>query len=173
MDAGRGTIFKQQVGSVRLISLNMNGVPRSFQLPACVSGDMWFMRNLRKGGRFIVLLGTQKVGMRQVGFIGNSGLPGNKRYPEVITDPNKQTETITCPVRELDLEIPLNDAVDFNHFKIEFNMEGALFWVVYAVDFSTEPSFGKSSDTGPYDSKRVPWFQCSAIRSLLKRVDEC
>lgn len=65
--------------------------------------------------------------MRQVGFIGNSGLPGNKRYPEVITDPNKQTETITCPVRELDLEIPLNDAVDFNHFKIEFNMEGALF----------------------------------------------
>ena len=45
---------------VRLISLNMNGVPRSFQLPACVSGDMWFMRNLRKGGRFLVLLGTRR-----------------------------------------------------------------------------------------------------------------
>ena len=111
-----------------------------------------------KGWSISCLAGDSKVGMRQVGFIGNSGLPGNKRYPEVITDPNKQTETITCPVRELDLEIPLNDAVDFNHFKIEFNMEGALFWVVYAVDFSTEPSFGKSSDTGPYDSKESRGF---------------
>ncbi len=111
-----------------------------------------------KGWSISCLAGDSKVGMRQVGFIGNSGLPGNKRYPEVITDPNKQTETITRPVRELDLEIPLNDAVDFNHFKIEFNMEGALFWVVYAVDFSTEPSFGKSSDTGPYDSKESRGF---------------
>ncbi len=102
--------------------------------------------------------GDSGVKMKQVGFAGNSGLPGTERYPEVITDPNKQTETITRPVRRLDLEIPLEDAADFNHFKIEFNMDGALFWVIYAVDFSAEPVFGKSSDTGPYDSKESRGF---------------
>ncbi len=102
--------------------------------------------------------GDSGAEMKQVGFAGNSGLPGTERYPEVITDPNKQTETITRPVRRLDLEIPLEDADDFNHFKIEFNMDGALFWVIYAVDFSAEPVFGKSSDTGPYDSKESRGF---------------
>ena len=104
------------------------------------------------------LAGDSGAEMKRVGFVGNSSLPGNKRYPEVITDPNKQTESITRPVRELDLEIPLKDAVDFNHFKVEFNMDGALFWVIYAVDFSKEQSFGKSSDTGPYDSKEARGF---------------
>ena len=104
------------------------------------------------------LAGDSGAEMKQVGFAGNSGLPGTERYPEVIIDPNKQTETITRPVRRLDLEIPLEDAADFNHFKIEFNMDGALFWVIYAVDFSAGPVFGKSSDTGPYDSKESRGF---------------
>ena len=99
------------------------------------------------------LAGDSGAEMKQVGYVGNSCLPGNKRYPEVITDPNKQTESITRPARELDLEIPLKDAVDFDHFRIEFSMDGALFWVISAVDFSKYQSFGKSSDTGPYDSK--------------------
>ena len=104
------------------------------------------------------LAGNSGKELEPVGFAGDSGLPGTKRYPEVITDPNKQTETITLPVRTLDLEIPLKDAVDFDHFKVEFNMDGALFWVIYAVDFSTDHSFGKSTDTGPYDSKESRGF---------------
>ena len=104
------------------------------------------------------LAGNSNAEMKQVGFVGNSGLPGSKRYPEVITDPNKHTESITRPARDLDVEIPLEDAVDFNHFKLEFKMDGALFWVIYAVDFFKERSFGKSSDTGPYDSKESRGF---------------
>ena len=37
-------------------------------------------------------------------------------------------------------------------------MEGALFWVIKSVDFSLEKSFGRSSDTGPYDSKEARGF---------------
>ena len=111
-----------------------------------------------KGWSVTCKAGDSGAEMNQVGFAGGTGLPGAKRYPEVITDPNKQTESITRPSRELDLEIPLKDAADFNHFKIDFNMDGALFWVIYAVDFSTEPKFGRSSDTGPYDSKESRGF---------------
>ena len=111
-----------------------------------------------KGWSITCMTGDSGSEMNQVGFAGGSGLPGTKRYPEVITDPNKQTESITRPSRELDLEIPLKGASDFNHFKIDFNMDGALFWVIYAVDFSTEQKFGRSSDTGPYDSKESRGF---------------
>lgn len=122
-----------------------------------------------KGWSITCFAGNHGVDIKTVGFVGNSGLPGSKRYPEVITDPNKQTESITRPAREFDLEIPLNNAVDFNHFKIEFNMNGALFWVVYAVDFSTDPSFGKSYDTGAYDSKESRGFNVlpSAVYSSV------
>ena len=109
-------------------------------------------------GWSIICKAGDSIVMNQVGFADGADLPGTKRHPEVITDPNKQTESTTRPARELDLEIPLEDAVDFNHFRIEFNMNGALFWVIYSVDFSAEPEFGKSSDTGPYDSKESRGF---------------
>ena len=104
------------------------------------------------------LAGVSGKDLKQVGFVGGSDLPGTKRYSEVITDPNKLTEKITRPARSLDLEIPLKDAINFNHFKIDFKMDGALFWVIYAVDFTNGQSFGKSSDTGPYDSKESRGF---------------
>lgn len=89
-----------------------------------------------------------------VGEVGGKGLPGEKRSnPEVITDPNKQTETITRPACELALEIPLEKAVDFNRFKIDFEMTGAVLWIIKSVDFAEGTVFGKNMDTGPYDSK--------------------
>jgi len=111
-----------------------------------------------KGWSVTCKAGDSGAIMNHVGFAGGTGLPGTKRLPEVITDPNKQTASISRPSRELDLEIPLIDAVDFDHFKIEFNMDSALFWVIYSVDFSTKPKFGRSSDTGPYDSKESRGF---------------
>ena len=111
-----------------------------------------------KGWSVTCKAGDSGAIMNHVGFAGGTGLPGTKRLPEVITDPNKQTASISRPSRELDLEIPLIDAVDFDHFKIEFNMDGALFWVIYSVDFSTKPKFGRSSDTGSYDSKESRGF---------------
>ncbi len=107
-----------------------------------------------KGWSVKCFAGTSHDNMRLVGVASGNGIPGEKRgQPEVIMDPNKLTETITRPACELALEIPLSNAVDFSLFKIEFNMEGAIFWVIKSVDFSDGSSFGKNMDTGPYDSK--------------------
>ena len=102
--------------------------------------------------------GVTGAEMKKVGGLGGRDLPGTKRYPEVVTDPNKQTGTVSLPTRGLDLEIPLDGASDFNHFRIDFEMDGAVYWVIHAVDFSAGSSFGKSSDSGPYDSKESRGF---------------
>lgn len=92
--------------------------------------------------------------LKPVGSIGGKGLPGRKRSrPAVITDPNKQTETITKPACELNLQIPIEEAAGFSRFRIEFKMAGAVVWIVNSVDFSADSSFGESSDTGLYDSR--------------------
>lgn len=97
--------------------------------------------------------------LKRVGSAGGDGLPGRKRSrPAVITDPNKQTETITKPACEMSLQIPLEEAVDFSRFRIEFKMGGAVVWIVNSVDFSRGSSFGESCDTGPYDSKESRGF---------------
>ena len=110
------------------------------------------------GWSITCMAGDSASEMNNVGFIGDSSLLGTMRFPVTVTDPNKETESITRPARAFNLEIPLKDAVDFNHFKVEFKMDGAIFWVIYAVDFSLGPTFGKSSDTGPYDSKESRGF---------------
>ena len=111
-----------------------------------------------KGWSISCFSGKDGGALDRVGSIGDSGLPGVARHPEVISDPNKQTETVTRPARELDLEIPLENAVDFDHFKVEFNLDGALFWVIKSVDFSKDRAFGKNLDTGPYDSRESRGF---------------
>ena len=97
--------------------------------------------------------GDSGAEMRIVGMVGDRKLPGTRRNPEVVTDPNKQTGTVSLPTRALDLEIPLEGSDGFDHFKIAFKMGGALYWVINSVDFSEDSSFGKSLDSGPYDSK--------------------
>ena len=92
------------------------------------------------------------------GSLEGDDLPGTPRWPVRVTDPNKQTEDILYPTRALSLQIPLDGAVDFNHFKIEFKMDGAVYWEVNSVDFTTADGFGKSKDTGPYDSPESRGF---------------
>lgn len=107
-----------------------------------------------KGWSVRCFAGASHDDLRLVGTASGKDIPGEKRSrPEVMADPNKQTETITRPACELAMEIPLSDAVDFSVFKIEFNMDGAIFWVIKSVDFSECSSFGRNMDTGPYDSK--------------------
>ena len=102
-----------------------------------------------------------------VGSLEGDGLPGTPRYSVRVTDPNKESgEEITCPTRSLRLEIPLDGAVDFNYFKIEFKMPGALYWMVNSVDFTTEQGFGISKDTGQYDSKESRGFNVLPASTL-------
>ncbi len=99
------------------------------------------------------LAGRKGEELKEAGSLQGEGLPGQRRWPMKVTDPNKETEEIVCPTCELRLEIPITEAVDFSHFKIEFNMPGAVWWGINSVDFSKDSSFGVSRDSGPYDSK--------------------
>ena len=96
--------------------------------------------------------------LQPVGSMEGDVLPGTPRWPVRVTDPNKQTEEILYPTRALRFEIPLDGAADFNRFRIEFKMDGAVYWEVNSVDFTTAGGFGKSKDTGPYDSPESRGF---------------
>ena len=96
--------------------------------------------------------------MKTAGSIEGDGLPGEPRWPVRVTDPNKQSEETLYPSRSLRFVIPLDGAVDFNKFRIDFNMEGALYWEVNSVDFSQADGFGDNTDTGPFDSPEARGF---------------
>lgn len=91
----------------------------------------------------------------RVGGIAGRGLPGNPAGIVTVTDPNKQAEKIDYPSHRFDLAIPLEHAGDFGTFRIEFRQDSTLSWEINAVDFTDKPLFGKSKDTGPYDSKEA------------------
>jgi len=95
--------------------------------------------------------------IKNVGGISGKGLPGMAYGTAEYDDPNKNEGSVTLPQRLFVYEIPL-DCVDFNYFKIEFDMSGAKFWKINSVDFATD-SFGKNTDSGHfYDSKESRGF---------------
>ena len=96
--------------------------------------------------------------MKLVGSMEGDDLPGTPRWPVKVSDPNKQTEDILYPTRTLRLEIPLEGAEDFSRVRLEFKMDGAVYWEINSVDFTTEEGFGKSKDTGQYDSQEARGF---------------
>ena len=99
------------------------------------------------------LAGGTDGDLKSVGSVQGGGMPGERRMSMKVTDPNKETEEILCPACMLYLEIPVEKNVGFSHFKIEFNMPGAIWWEINSVDFTEGSSFGVSRDSGPYDSK--------------------
>ena len=100
-----------------------------------------------------------KGDLKRVGGLEGEGLPGAPRRLVTITDPNKQGEgEVTFPRRALKMEIPLSGAEDFSRFRLDFKMDGALYWEVNAVDFTGTEGFGQSKDTGPYDSEEARGF---------------
>ncbi len=93
-------------------------------------------------------------GMKLVGSLSGKGLPGKKRNKfETVSDPNKQSEQISLPTCGMDLEIPLSGAENFSRFRVEFDFPDASLLAVKSVDFSEDGHFGKSTDSGPYDSR--------------------
>ncbi len=93
-------------------------------------------------------------GMKLVGTVFGKGLPGKMRKKfETVSDPNKQSEQISLPTCEMNLEIPLSGAEDFSRFRVEFDFPDAALLAVKSVDFPAGRHFGKNRDTGPFDSK--------------------
>lgn len=79
----------------------------------------------------------------EMGRLAGNGLPGDPvRYRVPVTDPNKQTEQISMPVRKLNETIrfgkeglTLGKRVDFSYFRVVLKMPGAHSWVFTAADF--------------------------------------
>ncbi len=91
--------------------------------------------------------------LQAVGEVKGRGMPGRPYGKVLVDDPNKETGQAECPVRLLEFSIPLKEALDFNRFRVEFQMDSALFWEIASVDFSQKGYFPKSRDTGPYADK--------------------
>lgn len=119
-----------------------------------VKGKVLF--NGDAGGWRVSCLAGKGGDIKEVGFVAGPGLPSKvSGFSEVISDPNKQTETIDCQSCPLDLEIPLSGAVDLNHLRLEFSMSGAVAWQVFSVSLTESETFGPTYDSGPYFSKEA------------------
>ena len=71
----------------------------------------------------------------ELGKISGKELPGRQTRHRAHSDPNKNTEQATLPVRMLNESIPFNTSGDYAQYRILLNMTGAAYWTFTAIDF--------------------------------------
>ena len=71
----------------------------------------------------------------ELGKISGKELPGRQTRHRAHSDPNKNTEQATLPVRMLNESIPFNTSGDYAQYRILLNMAGAAYWTFTAIDF--------------------------------------
>lgn len=100
-------------------------------------GNLIYNDQLAKGGFEIVCQGSNDgQNWTEIGKLSGSGMPGEamrRRVP--VTDPNKQTEQISMPVRKLDETITFNTEEAFSNYRVLLKMTGAHSWVFTDVNF--------------------------------------
>lgn len=80
-----------------------------------------------------------------------SGLPGKARSGRVeVNDPNKQTGTVTMPVRQLEETFYFPNSTAYSSYRIRLRMKGAYEWTFHEVEFA--------DDDGPVDLKPSQYF---------------
>ena len=66
-----------------------------------------------------------------------AGLPGKARSGRVeVNDPNKQTGTVSMPMRQLEETFNLDNTEAYSFYRIRLQMKGAYEWTFHEVDFS-------------------------------------
>ena len=100
-------------------------------------GNLIYNDQLAKGGFEIVCQGSSDGrNWTEIGKLSGSGMPGEamrRRVP--VTDPNKQTEQISMPVRKLDETITFNTEEAFSNYRVLLKMTDAHSWVFTDVNF--------------------------------------
>ena len=80
-----------------------------------------------------------------------SGLPGKARSGRVeVNDPNKQTGTVTMPVRQLEETFCFPNSTAYSSYRIRLRMKGAYEWTFHEVEFT--------DDDRPVDLKPSQFF---------------
>ncbi len=66
-----------------------------------------------------------------------AGLPGKARSGRVeVNDPNKQTGTVSMPMRRLEETFEFTNTTAYTSYRIRLRMKGAYEWTFHEVDFS-------------------------------------
>lgn len=100
-------------------------------------GNLIYDDQVAKGGFEIVCQGSNDgQNWTEVGKLSGKGLPGEAMRNRVpVTDPNKQTEQISMPVRRLNETISFDKEADYSYYRVILKMPGAYNWVFMAADF--------------------------------------
>lgn len=100
-------------------------------------GNLIYDDQVAKGGFEIICQGSNDgQNWMEVGKLAGNGLPGEAMRNRVpVTDPNKQTEQISMPVRKLNETISFDKEADYSYYRVLLKMPGAYNWVFMAADF--------------------------------------
>lgn len=100
-------------------------------------GNLIYDDQVAKGGFEIICQGSNDgQNWTEVGKLAGKGLPGEAMRNRVpVTDPNKQTEQISMPVRKLNETISFDTKADYSYYRVVLKMPGAYNWVFMAADF--------------------------------------
>lgn len=101
-----------------------------------LTGSVIYDKKLASKGYDISVWGSNNgTDWTELGKMSGNKLPGTEAQPVLVTDPNKQTEDISMPVRKLDETFALTKSGNYSEYRVELKMAGAHDWVVNAMNF--------------------------------------
>lgn len=109
-------------------------------------GEVAFDPNIStKGYQIQILASDDGKNWKEIGKLEGTGLPGNATQQMVSSDPNKQEAIEKLPLRRLDLDLPIKDAGEYSHLKLNFLMPGVAYWRLYELGPKANGHFANES----------------------------
>ncbi len=109
-------------------------------------GEVAFDPNIStKGYQIQILASDDGKNWKEIGKLEGTGLPGNATQQMVSSDPNKQEAIEKLPLRRLDLDLPIKDAGEYSHLKLNFLMPGVAYWRLYELGPKANGYFANES----------------------------
>ena len=100
-------------------------------------GSVAFDESKTKGGYAIICEGSNDGSTWvELGSLKGSGMPGKESRYKAHSDPNKNSwDPGELPTRSLDETIALKGGEEYANYRMRFQMEGAVYWSFYEIDF--------------------------------------
>ncbi|MDH6304844.1 beta-galactosidase/beta-glucuronidase [Parabacteroides sp. PF5-5] len=129
-------------------------------------GNLIYNDQLAKEGFEIICQGSNDgQDWSEVGRLSGKGLPGEDlRYRVPVTDPNKQTEQISLPVRKLNETISFDKEATYSDYRVLLKTPGAHSWVFMAADFYNK---GRLVEMKPSQFFHSSWMSATSGEEWL------
>lgn len=95
----------------------------------------YYAEKAGKGYELICQGSDDGASWTELGKIAGKGLPGEAAKYNMHSDPNKQDEKGTLPVRIIELEIPMKQSGEYSHYRVVMRMAGAAYWTIHDMNF--------------------------------------